>query len=348
MRHLTFRGILSAIVVMVGASPLLGATLAHWNLGENTSGYVDPAAGGVQNNYNTVPGAPFAPSLDSAGNSSRDMARMRGDTGSYNYRNQVSYESFAGHTGNGFVGTATYHLPYPQQDLRGIRSGNDGTDVLTTRNSDAFTNDNLDDGFTYEVLWRPTIGPTEAPYQKLNFDGGGNVVMTNGAHAALASIEGRVEIGYRDGDPTAGVDPRIYFTITGSAGTAIETPLNLTLLQNDTDHFFHVVGEYDPTAVQTQRFYVDGVQVGSSNAFSLYNIDLNDGGSIDGRLSTIGGTLFSIYSSFAFIDAVRLSTGPIPDIHWLVPLPEPSSLGLVALVGLLVARRPRRSLGLIR
>jgi hypothetical protein len=341
MRHVAFATALSGIV-LVGACALSAqaAVLADWKLGEATSGQVDPTFP-HQNNFNPTPGAPLAPSRDNANNPSRDMARMRADTGGYNFRNQVNYDSLAGHTTGGFVGTATYHLPYPTQDLRGIYSGHDGSSVLTSRNADAFSNADLSGGFTYEVLWRPAIGQ----FQRLSFDGGGNVVMANGSLGVLTAIEGYVAIGFRDADPTAGVDPRIFYTIAGSSGLAIETALDLNLLKDDTDHFFHVVGVYEPSAApgQQQRLYLDGALVASSSAFTLSNIDLNNGGTLDFRLSTIGGTPSpsNPFTAYAYIDAVKLSSGVLPDIQWLIPLPEPSSVALLGLGGLMMCRRRR-------
>lgn len=351
MRSITHAMILAiTALITMQQNSVIATTLVDWRFNEAGSGLVDPSLG-VLNTYSSVPGAPVAPVLNLAaanpGNDPRDLVRLRADNGLWNYRNQAAYRTLSG-TMNyiGYSGTPQYWGAYANYDQRGIYFRSDGTDILSTRNQDVFSNSDLSGGFTAQVVWRPGIQSDPTVAWIANFDLNGN--MKDNVSGVLFTIENFVQVYYTDANSGVGtIDPRLVFAINGAdASSMVSVPFDGTFFRSHSSWFEHTVAVYNPAGPDKLLLYRDGVLAGTSATGTLGNLDGNGAVAWYARETTVGSSA-TYYPSvdMALIDQIVISndilirSGISTPLGWVIP--EPSAIGL-ALLGFGMLLRSRR------
>jgi hypothetical protein len=349
-KSLTLRGtILPALALTVAvASPLDAATLADWRFNEAGSGLVDAPAG-FQSTFAAVPGAPFAPVLNHAsatpGNDPRDLVRLRADDGLWNYRNAASYRTLSGTLPYiGYSGTPSYWGSYAQQDGRATYYASDGTDIVSTRDPDVFSNSDLSGGFTAQVVWRPGIQSDPSVTWLTNFDPSGQ--LRDNTYGYLFSIEAFVQIYYTDANPAVGaVDPRLVFAINGSdPGSMLSVPFDGAFFLNRPSWFEHTVAIYNPAGPDKLLLYRDGVLVATSATGTLGNLNTYTGfypgettvGSPPSYYPVPGKALID---QIVIANDILIKTGDATPQGWVIPEP---SLALWSVLGAAFLLRRRQ------
>ena len=342
----------AATLALIGglAAAAEAAVLADWTFGDDgaaysSGNYVDAAAG-YGANYNLV--TPVNPSKEHNGITSMDLVRRRGDIATWNYANGARYRDIVTNAQFGLTGPATYWGAYASDGKTAAPGSDSSNDILTTRNVNALSNADLNGGFTLEAIYRPfASSDVRSP---INASG----TFVNGERITLLSIEAYVEFGVYDADSTAGVDPRYYFFTNGTFGSNVLTaPFNASKFTDDPSAFEHLVATYESTGanVGTIKLYADGQLLNTATGVTLRNIDTGNttdpltGPHVYGKqVIGVGGHLTPAggYAAGAFIDEVRISNGS-PDVtQFIIPIPEPATIGLAAVGGAMLACRRRR------